>query len=90
MSDRKVLSIGDFLTGLDAENTAAVANDIRLYGNAFVEVVDGKKRRVSPHEVRRRNKPPQRKSVVAGATPLDPHPQAVAGLADKGTARAPV
>jgi hypothetical protein len=40
----------DLVSGLGHEESLAVANDIWLYGNAFVETVDGKKRRLPPSE----------------------------------------
>lgn len=42
----------NFLNGLNAEDTALVANDIRLYGNTTVEIVDGKKRRIAPQDIK--------------------------------------
>lgn len=47
---KQTSTLGDFLTGLDGHDTVAVGNDITLFGNAFVEVVDGKKRRLAPRE----------------------------------------
>lgn len=41
-------SIGEFLTGLSANDTIAVATDIMLYGNAFVESIDGDTKRRIP------------------------------------------
>jgi hypothetical protein len=40
--------LGDFLTGLDGPDTIAVERDFMLLGQAFVEVVAGKKRRLAP------------------------------------------
>lgn len=42
--------LNEFLTGLSAADTTAVGRDIFLFGNAFVERKNGKKRRVPVHE----------------------------------------
>jgi hypothetical protein len=45
-----IVSVGEFLTGLSHADVMAVADDIKLYGNAFAETVNGKKRRIPPRE----------------------------------------
>lgn len=61
-----VHSLQDFLTGLDFADTMRVSRDIALYGNAFVEVVDGNKRRVTPNDW------PNRIYVKQGTTEVTP------------------
>lgn len=41
-----IYGLGEFLAGLSPEDTLAVGTDIHLYGNAFAETINGKKRRI--------------------------------------------
>lgn len=46
-----VAGLAELIDGLSTEEAEQVATDLAQFGQAFVETVDGKKRRIAPQDV---------------------------------------